>query len=71
MTAIKDCPELDKQLTELFGKNYSISDSRVVTQLEKNIANPKASGCIRKKSLYGIYGEEYVSKLYLINPKTN
>ena len=67
MNFIKSCEELNEQLTRLFGKNYTIADARVVEQLEKNIADKKASRCIRKKSLYGIYGEDYVNHLHLIN----
>lgn len=71
MAEIKDCPELDKQLSELFGKAYNLSDPKVKVQLEKNVMNTSASMCIRKKSLYGIYGEEYISKLHLINNNFN
>ncbi len=70
MKTIKSCPELNEQLSAMFGSNYTISDPKVVAQLEKNIADAKASTCIRKKSLYGIYGEEYVHYLHLINPST-
>lgn len=67
MIAIQGCEELNIQLTELFGKDYTVSNPKVVAQLQKNIANQNASRCIRKKSLYGVYGEDYVNHLDLIN----
>ncbi len=67
MNAIQGCEELNIQLTELFGKNYSITNPKVLAQLQKNIADVNASRCIRKKSLYGVYGEDYVNHLDLIN----
>ena len=67
MIAIQGCEELNIQLTELFGKDYSVSNPKVVAQLQKNIADQNASRCIRKKSLYGVYGEDYVNHLDLIN----
>ncbi len=67
MTAVRSCEELNEQLTKLFGKNYTIADAKVMAQLQKNIADKNASRCIRKKSLYGVYGEDYVNKVYLIN----
>lgn len=67
MIQIQSCEELNIQLTELFGKDYSVSNPKVVAQLQKNIADQNASRCIRKKSLFGVYGEDYVNHLDLIN----
>jgi hypothetical protein len=67
MSAVRSCEELNEQLTKMFGKDYTILEARVVHQLEKNIADKNASRCVRKKSLYGIYGEDYINKLHLIN----
>jgi len=64
---VKDCPALKKQLTDLFGENYSLEQSNVVTQLQRNIADTKADRCIRKASLKVIYGNDYVNKLHLID----
>ena len=71
MATVKSCPELNEQLTKLFGKDFTISDPKVNAQLEKNIADKNASTCIRKKSLYGIYGEDYINHLHLINNTAN
>lgn len=65
--AIKDCPDLDKQLAILFGADYSLSNPKVKEQLQKNISDKKQNRCIRKSSLKVIYGTDYVRKLYLID----
>lgn len=67
MNEIKGCEELNIQLTNLFGENYTIKNKKVITQLQKNIADKNASRCIRKKSLFGLYGDDYVNQLHLIN----
>lgn len=64
---VKACEELNLQLTKLFGAQYSLRDERVQAQLKRNIRDKQASRCIRKKSLYAIYGEDYVNHLELIN----
>ena len=67
MQAIMNCEELYLQLTDKFGKNFSLNDKKVLAQLEANVGNREASRCIRKKSLYALYGEDYVNHLELIN----
>jgi hypothetical protein len=67
MQAIMNCEELYLQLTNKFGKNFSLSDKKVLAQLEANVHNREASRCIRKKSLYALYGEDFVNHLELIN----
>ena len=57
--AVKECKELDKQLTDLFGSNYSLSDPKVIAQLQKNIDDKNATPSIRKYSLYVAYGPQY------------
>lgn len=64
---VKSCEELNLQLSKLFGADYSLLDQRVKAQLERNIRDKQASRCIRKKSLYAIYGEDYSKHLELIN----
>lgn len=64
---VKAYEELNLQLTKLFGANYSLQDERVQAQLQRNIRDKQASRCIRKKSLYAIYGEDYGNHLELIN----
>lgn len=59
MQSVKSCIELDKQLKILFGENYNLNDEKVITQLQKNIDDINATICIRKNSLFGIYGKEY------------
>lgn len=65
--AIHDCPDLQKQLTQLFGKDYSVNDSKVIAQLNKNIADVNQNRYVRKSSLKAIYGTDYINKLYLID----
>ena len=65
--AFKDCPDLDKQLTQLFGAGYTIEDPKVKEQLQKNIADKKQSRYVRKSSLKAIYGTDYINKLHLID----
>ncbi len=67
--AVHHCKDLNEQLIKLFGADYSIADSKVRTQLERNIYDKKASNCIRKNSLYAVYGEEYVKYVHLIQNK--
>lgn len=67
MQAIMNCEELYLQLTGKFGKNFSLKDKKVLAQLEANVHNREASRCIRKKSLYALYGEDYTNHLDLIN----
>ena len=57
--AAKECKELDKQLTTLFGADYSLTDPKVIAQLQKNIDDKNASPVIRKYSLFVAYGTEY------------
>ncbi|MBK7040641.1 MAG: hypothetical protein IPH46_09260 [Bacteroidetes bacterium] len=57
--AAKECKELDKQLTTLFGADYSLTDPKVIAQLQKNIDDKNASPAIRKYSLFVAYGSEY------------
>ena len=67
--ALKDCPELDKQLTQLFGAGYTIENPKVKEQLQKNIADKNQNRYVRKSSLKAFYGTDYISKLYLIENK--
>lgn len=67
--AIKDCPDLDKQLIRLFGAGYEVSNPKVQEQLQKNISDKNQNRCVRKSSLKAIYGTDYVNKLYLIDQK--
>lgn len=72
MAALKSCPELHQQLLTLVGGMYTVSDPKVIAQLNANIENKAASACVREQSLFGIYGEDYVNHLDLIgNKKTN
>jgi len=68
---IKSCPELQQQLTTLFGENFKLDDPKVIAKIQKNITDEKASTCIRKNSLYVVYGEKYADHLDLISNKTN
>jgi hypothetical protein len=43
----------------------------VIAKIQKNITDEKASPCIRKNSLYVVYGEKYADHLDLISNKTN
>lgn len=65
--AIKDCPDLQKQLIQLFGADYTVNSPKVKEQLQKNITDKKQNRCVRKSSLKAIYGTDYVNKLYLID----
>ncbi|MBK9482343.1 MAG: hypothetical protein IPO02_10280 [Bacteroidetes bacterium] len=71
MENIKSCPELQQQLTTLFGENFKLDDPKVIAKIQKNITDEKASTCIRKNSLYVVYGEKYADHLDLISNKTN
>ena len=71
MEKIKGCPELQQQLVSLFGANFKLDDPKVIAKIEKNIKDDKASPCIRKNSLYAVYGEKYSDHLDLISNKTN
>ncbi len=63
LDAIKSCGDLQNQLTGLFGKSFSLEDKKVVTQLQKNIADKNASICVRKNSLFALYGKDYAKHL--------
>ena len=63
MDAIKSCGDLQNQLVRLFGEAYSLNDKKVVLQLERNINDKDASICIRKSSLFAIYGNDYANHL--------
>jgi hypothetical protein len=71
METIKSCPELQQQLTTLFGENFKLDDPKVIAKIQKNITDEKASTCIRKNSLYVVYGEKYSEHLDLLSNKTN
>jgi hypothetical protein len=71
MDAIKSCGDLQNQLVTLFGEAFSLSDSKVLDQLNRNINDQNASVCIRKSSLYAIYGDDYVKHLNRIAPKAS
>lgn len=74
MNAVTSCPELQSQLTKMFGENFSIDDSKVKSQLERNIADQQASICVKKGSLFALYGKEYTKHLNEISnssTKTN
>ena len=71
MEKIKGCPELQQQLVTLFGANFKLDDPKVIAKIEKNITDEKASPCIRKNSLYAVYGEKYSEHLNLISTKSN
>ena len=58
--------ELNSQLSEKFGQDYSLTDKNVMNQLKANIVDKNLSSDIRKSSLYLYYGEEYTKYLYLI-----
>ncbi|MBK9482433.1 MAG: hypothetical protein IPO02_10740 [Bacteroidetes bacterium] len=68
---IKSCPELQQQLTALYGENFKLDDAKVISIIQKNIKDDKASPCVRKNSLYVMYGEKYVDHLDLISTKSN
>ena len=70
MNAIKSCGELDNQLKSIFGDSYSLDNKMVLAQLEKNIDDTNASTCIRKNSLYAIFGSDYANHLDRIAPST-
>ena len=70
MEKIKGCPELQQQLITLFGANFKLDDPKVIAKIEKNITDEKASPCIRKNSLYAVYGEKYSEHLNLISTKS-
>jgi type VI protein secretion system component VasK len=63
MDAVHSCSDLQNQLVRLFGESYSLNDKKVVSQLEKNINDKAASNCIRKSSLFAIYGNDYAKHL--------
>jgi hypothetical protein len=52
MASVKNCPELLKQLTAKFGKNFSLNDSKVIEQLVKNTSDAQVAPVIRKVSIY-------------------
>ncbi len=66
-TRVKSISDLHEQLTNLFGINYDITKSDVITQLKKNIANTTANERFRKASLYAVYGNEMNKHLNLIS----
>ena len=68
---IKSCPELQQQLVAQFGENFKFDDQKVIAKIQKNITDEKASPCIRKNSLYVVYGEKYTEHLDLLSNKTN
>ena len=68
---IKSCPELQQQLVAQFGENFKLDDQKVIAKIQKNITDEKASPCIRKNSLYVVYGEKYTEHLDLLSNKTN
>ena len=68
---IKSCPELQQQLTALYGENFKLDDAKVISIIQKNIKDDKAAPCVRKNSLYVMYGEKYVDHLDLISTKSN
>jgi len=68
---IKSCPELQQQLATQFGENFKLDDAKVISIIQKNIKDDKASPCVRKNSLYVMYGEKYVDHLDLISTKSN
>ena len=63
MNAIKGCNDLNTQLISLFGEKFSLNDAKVISQLKNNIEDKTASDCIRKNSLFAIYGNEYKNHL--------
>ena len=67
MDAIKSCGDLQNQLIRLCGDSYSLNNKKVVSQLEKNIDDQDASFCIRKSSLFAIYGDDYAMHLNRIS----
>ncbi len=67
MDVIKSCADLQNQLIRLCGDSYSLNNKKVVSQLEKNIDDQDASICIRKSSLFAIYGDDYAMHLNRIS----
>lgn len=51
-TSIKSCPELDKQLVQKFGKDYSVDEDNVKVELRKNANMLNPSDCKCKISTY-------------------
>ena len=64
-----DCPDLLILLSKEFGNDFSFSDAKVKEKLKRNITDESLNRCIRKSSLKLVYGEDYINKLNLIEPK--
>ena len=64
-----ECPDLLKLLSAEFGNDFSFSDAKVKEKLKRNITDESLNRCIRKSSLKLVYGEDYINKLNLIEPK--
>lgn len=43
MAVVRKCPELNEQLIKVFGRDYAISDAKILAQLEKNLCDKSAS----------------------------
>lgn len=52
MAAIQNCKELNIQLTQLFGKEFSLSNPAVIKQLKKNMQESDRSKCDVKVSTF-------------------
>ncbi len=48
----RSCPELLNQLTEKFGKNFSLKDPKVIELLKANMSDNTVSPEIKKMSIY-------------------
>jgi hypothetical protein len=68
-SSVQSCTELDNYLVEKFGKQYSLKDEKVVTELKKIVTENNRTDCKCKLATYVV--TELSNNQNISSPKKN